>query len=186
MTPSTHLLSGLPQCTHTTAVFALVCTQAMKLNLLRKLPARMTYWCLIAAALWWPFGYMMPSYIDTPYRPEPLWGTYPISGGMVGYIFYMKFASWSFAVVWGLGVLLLFRELFNDAPGKVGRQLIAGAYGAYIIHPLFIALWGWAFMGVRFYTFAGSAILASPFVVASSWAFTALVRCIPGTTRVLG
>lgn len=156
------------------------------MNLLRKLPSSITWWCLIAAAIWWPIGNLMPGYIDKGFRPEVLWGTYPISGAMVGYIFYTKFAEWSFAVVWGVGMLLLFREHFNDAPGKLGRQLISGAYGAYIIHPLMIALCAWPFMHVPFVTFAGNAIAVSPLVVVSSWAVTALVRCIPGTQRVLG
>ncbi|WIA41852.1 hypothetical protein OEZ86_009178 [Tetradesmus obliquus] len=160
--------------------------QAAKLNLLRKLPARMTFYCLGAAALWWPIGCGIPDYLALPYRPEELWGTHPISGAMVGYVLYSKFSQWAFAVVWAVGLLLLFRELFNHAPGRLGKQLIAGAYGAYIIHPLFIPLWAWAFRGVPFTTLVGNAIAVSPLVVVSSWAFTALVRCIPGTKRVLG
>jgi len=162
--------------------------QAMKHNMLRRLPARMTFWCLGAAVFWWPLGNMMPRYIDTPYRPKSsgLWGVHPVAGPMVGYVLYMSFAAWAFAVVWGLGMLLLFREWFNGPPGKFGRQVIAGAYGAYIIHPLLIPLWAWAFKGLRFWTLAGNAIAVSPLVVLSSWVFTALVRCIPGTQRVLG
>lgn len=160
--------------------------QAMRHDLLRKLPAEMTFWCLGAAALWWPVGNLLPVYAQTSYHPAQLWGTFPISGAMVGYVLYTKFALWSFAVVWGVGMLLLFRECFNEAPGKVGRQFIAGAYGAYIIHPLLIALWAWAFLGVRFWTLAGNAIAVSPLVVISSWALTAVVRMIPGTQRVLG
>jgi hypothetical protein len=160
--------------------------QASQRDLLRKLPAHMTFWCLGAAALWWPVGNLLPTYVDAPYHPSHAWGKHPVSAALVGYVLYSKFAAWSFAVVWGLGVLLLFRQCFNDAPGRVGRQVIAGAYGAYIIHPLLIPLWAWAFLGVRFWTLAGNAIAVSPLVVFSAWGVTGLVRCIPGTHRVLG
>jgi hypothetical protein len=146
----------------------------------------MTFWCLTAAALWWPTGCLLSEYLNLPYRPDLLWGKYPISGALVAHVLYQKFASWAFAVVWGTGMLLLFRELFNHAPDRLGKQLIAGAYGAYIIHPLFIPLWGWALRAVPFLTLAGNAIAVSPLVVISSWGFTAAVRCIPGTQRVLG
>jgi hypothetical protein len=72
------------------------------------------------------------------------------------------------------------------APGAFGRQAIAGAYGAYVVHPLFISLWAWAFLHVPFATLAGTAIAISPLVVASSWGLTALVRLVPITRRVLG
>lgn len=149
----------------------------------------MGWWCLTAATLWWPLAYMMPTYIAHPYRPADWFTTHPqpAPAGLVFYLLWLKLALWSFSVVWTVGMLVVFRETFNKAPGPLwGRQIIAGAYGAYIIHPLFIPLWAWAFMRVPFTTFTGYAICISPLVVASSWVFTALVRLVPGTKRVLG
>jgi hypothetical protein len=131
-------------------------------------------------------GYVLPCHL-LKIPGVHAWGTYPIPAALVWFVLYERFAMWSFVSVWGLGLLLLFREQLNHVPGKLGQQVISGAYGAYLIHPVFIVLWAWAFMGLPVLTLTANAIAISPLAVVSSWAFTALVRwALPCTRRVLG
>jgi hypothetical protein len=48
------------------------------------------------------------------------------------YVLAYGFVEMAFGTVWGVGWLVMFRELFNSKPKKFGATLIGAAYGVYL------------------------------------------------------
>lgn len=109
----------------------------------------------------------------------------PGSPGFLGALLYMYFVMQSFAVAWSLGLLVVFRETFNPKPGRVGGIVIGAAYGAYLVHPLFITLFAWALMRAPLAPHLLSVLTIAPPVVASTWAVATALKALPGAGHVL-
>jgi hypothetical protein len=108
-------------------------------------------------------------------------------GPFMGSWLLRTFVEQSFCVIWSAGLLVLFREAFNIQPKWLGRQIINGAYGAYIIHPPIIILFARAVMGLDAIApsaVINAAVISLP-VVVCAWTVAAAVRAIPGFDRVL-
>ena len=96
------------------------------------------------------------------------------------------FVEQSFAVVWSAGLLIVARDYFNTKPGRLGRVIIGAAYTVYIIHPMYVTLFGRAlYAAPPTMTLVANALAISPMVVTASWLTAAAIKAIPGTGRVL-
>jgi hypothetical protein len=95
------------------------------------------------------------------------------------------FVEQSFAVVWSVGLLVVFRQAYNVKPNWVGRQYINGAYGAYLVHPVIIILFARALMPFPFPSAVVNAVAISPPTLIMAWVVACLLRAIPGADKVL-
>eukprot|EP00882_Tetradesmus_deserticola_P001577 GHRQ01001701.1.p1 GENE.GHRQ01001701.1~~GHRQ01001701.1.p1 ORF type:complete len:291 (-),score=92.83 GHRQ01001701.1:1130-2002(-) len=151
-------------------------------NVLARLPSGYACWWLTIGGIWWVLAGWVPNVLLLN-RMSMQFGIGPFLGSWL----LRTFVEQSFCVVWSAGLIVLFRDAFNIQPKWLGRHIVNGAYGAYIIHPLMITLFARALMGLD--AVAPSAVvnaaLISPLVVVSAWLVAALVRAIPGLDRVL-
>ncbi|WIA20459.1 hypothetical protein OEZ85_004866 [Tetradesmus obliquus] len=151
-------------------------------NVLARMPSGYAAWWLSISGIWWVLGGLIPNILLL--RQMSLqFGM----GAFMGSWMLRTFVEQSFCVVWSAGLLVLFREAFNIQPKWLGRQIINGAYGAYIIHPPIIILFARAVMGLDALApsaVINAAVISLP-VVVCAWAVAATVRAIPGFDRVL-
>jgi hypothetical protein len=151
-------------------------------NVLARLPSGYACWWLSFSGIWWALAGWIPNVLLLS-RMSLQFGMGPFMGSWM----LRTFVEQSFCVVWSAGLLVLFRESFNVQPKWLGRQLINGAYGAYIIHPPIIILFARAVMGLDAIVpsaVVNAAVISLP-VVVCAWAVAAAVRAIPGFDRVL-
>lgn len=155
---------------------------ARKHNALVRLPASMTWWCLCFAALWWTAAWTLlqsfPGLVDAK-------GFNKRSPAAVGYWAFHTFVEQSFAVVWGAGLMLFFREVLNSKPGRLGVIITGAAYVAYLVHPVFVTLFGRAFAKFEFWSILVNAVVLSYLTVPASWLVAAGLKAIPGANKVL-
>lgn len=154
---------------------------------LERVPPGFGRGCLLVAAAWLGAGTGLAwALAGRDWIPVLSAGGYTWQGGRPGAGFQLFFALFeqSFAVLWSLGLLALFRARCNRPAGGVGAVVVGAAYGAYIVHPLFLVLSDRALHGSQLPAGAKAA-LATPLVLALSWAAAALARAVPGAAGVL-
>ena len=90
-----------------------------------------------------------------------------------------------FAVALSTGLLIVFRERANVAPGSWGAVIIGAAYTVYIIHSVVLFALTRALAGLwpihRLLQFA----VEAPIAIALSWLFAAAIKALPYAGRVL-
>ncbi len=86
-------------------------------------------------------------------------------------------------VALSITVLAWFRDRF-DHQGRLARELSAGAYGVYVLHPLVIVPLALVLSGVRM-SLGLKFIVVAPVAVALCFLVAALVRRLPLVRRVL-
>lgn len=149
-------------------------------DVLARLPSGWGGWLLTAGGAWWVlFGWLL----NVTLHPMMV-----LQRGQQAFILtwlLRTFVEQSFAVVWSAGLLVVFRDALNARPGWLGRQIIGAAYGAYIVHPLVIAVFARALMGFYFPSYMVNAVAISVPVVVVSWLVAAGLRAIPGAHHVL-
>ena len=146
-------------------------------NALHRIPAYIGFRSIATAAIWWLARFVI--HFAGGRTLTALWGTAPISGSAVAYVFWYTFSEQAFAVMWSTGLIVVFRELFNEPPGRMGALVISTAYAAYILQPLTIALYGWALYRAVFYSRVVSAAALALLVVPSTWMLGAVIKGIP-------
>lgn len=149
-------------------------------DVLRRLPASWCWPLLCASGLWWVQAGFLPNmllFAALKGQAGP--------GAQLAAWLWRTFVEQTFAVAWSAGLLLLFREQFNIKPGRLGRQVIAGAYGAYIVHIPLIGLFAAAMMPLAAPSLVVNATAISVPVVVAAWAVACALRAIPGADRVL-
>eukprot|EP00775_Hariotina_reticulata_P012003 gene12003-12147_t len=151
-----------------------------KWNVLVRLPKDMAWWWLGAAGVWWVQVGWLPNVVLNSAMAMK-WG----EEAFVATWLLRTFVEQSFCVVWSAGLLVLFRECFNTKPGKVWSKIVNAAYGAYIVHPVVIALFTRAIAPVAFATSVCSAVAISGPVVFTTWVVAIAARAIPWADRVL-
>jgi hypothetical protein len=151
-----------------------------KWDLLPRLPKDWCWWLLCIGGVYWTlFGYLVNvslGPVADPRKNQSL------------YLFYWAFRTFveqSFSTIWSVGLLVLFRENFNVKPAWVGRQMIVGAYGAYLVHMPVLMVFARAFMPVVWPTYVISAVAISLPSVVTSWLIACLMRAIPGADHML-
>jgi hypothetical protein len=150
------------------------------LNMLARLPDGWASWGLWVGGCWWLWAGWL---LNITLRP--------LMAGQRGVPAFVL--SWalrtaveqSFCVVWSLGLLVTFRRAFNARPGLVGRHFVAGAYGAYLVHPLVLIVFARVIMAYPFPSAVVNAAIISPPSVATSWLLAVLLRAIPGAHHIL-
>ena len=90
-----------------------------------------------------------------------------------------------FAVGWSAGLLILFRERVNFAPGQWGAVVIGSAYTVYIIHTVVVFSLTRALSGLwpihRLLQFA----VETPIALVVSWLAAIAIKALPYAGRVL-
>ena len=99
-------------------------------------------------------------------------------------LFYSVFEQ-VFAVTWSAGLLILFRERVNFAPGQWGAIVVGAAYTVYIIHPVALYALTRALAGLwpihRLLQFA----VETPVVILVTWLVAAAIKALPYAGLVL-
>lgn len=149
---------------------------------LARIPTRNGWatWCLMCSGVWWVLLGFIPSTV--------LAADMGLKKGMSQFLLswlLRTFVEQTFAVTWSLGLLMWFKGAYNFKPGPVGRQLIGGAYAAYIVHMVVIPLFARALMPFRFPSGVIYALAISPMAVITSWVVAMGLRAIPGADRIL-
>jgi hypothetical protein len=149
-------------------------------DVLARLPDSWGSWGLWTAGIWWVLaGWLLNTVLHS-------WMS--LQRGAAAYILtwlLRTFVEQSFAVVWSVGLLVVFRQAYNVKPNWFGLQFINGAYGAYLVHPVIIILYARALMPFPFPSAVVNAVAISPPTVLTSWLLACLLRAIPGADRVL-
>jgi hypothetical protein len=96
------------------------------------------------------------------------------------------FCTWEAVVCagFGVGLLVLFRQRLNGAPGKLLAAIVGAAYGAYIIHLLIVLGVQAGLDSVRLAPFV-KFIIATIVAAALSFGIAGLAKKLPGLKRVL-
>jgi hypothetical protein len=149
-------------------------------DVLARLPDSWGSWCLWTAGVWWVLaGWMLNSVLHS-------WMS--MQRGVPAYVLLWllrTFVEQSFAVVWSVGLLVVFRQAYNSKPNWFFTQYINGAYGAYLVHPVIIILFARALMPFPFPSAVVNAVAISPPTLVVSWFVACLLRAIPGADKVL-
>jgi len=149
-------------------------------DVLARLPDSWGSWCLWTSGIWWVLaGWLLNTMLHS-------WMS--MQRGSEAYILtwlLRTFVEQSFAVIWSVGMLVVFRQAYNVKPNWFGLQFINGAYGAYLVHPVIIILFARALMPFFFPSAVVNAIAISPPTVITSWLVACLLRAIPGADRIL-
>eukprot|EP00878_Enallax_costatus_P023029 GHUV01024478.1.p1 GENE.GHUV01024478.1~~GHUV01024478.1.p1 ORF type:complete len:194 (+),score=33.37 GHUV01024478.1:756-1337(+) len=151
-------------------------------NALTRLPSGYATWWLGLGGVWWlQAGWLIN---------VALFSYMAGQRGIVAFCLsnlLRTFVEQSFCVVWSAGLLVLFRQAYNIKPNWLGLQIIGAAYGAYIVHQIFIAIYARAFMpvAVAFTSHVLTAACISSPVLISAWLFAMALRALPGAKRVL-
>jgi hypothetical protein len=149
-------------------------------NVLVRLPKDMAWWWLGVAGIWWVQAGWLPNVVLNSAMAMKLG-----EGAFAASWLLRTFVEQSFCVVWSAGLLVLFRESFNMKPSKVWLHIVNAAYGAYIVHPLVIALFTRAIAPIAFATSVCSAVAISGPVVITTWVIAIAARAFPWADRVL-
>lgn len=159
-----------------------VCSGPSRWNVLARLPSGYATWWLGLGGVWWlQAGWLINIAL------------FPYMAGQRGFTAFClsnllrTFVEQSFCVVWSAGLLVLFRQAYNVKPNRLGLQIIGAAYGAYIVHQIFIAIYARAFMpvAVAFTSHVLTAACIAAPVLFSAWLFAIALRALPGAKRVL-
>jgi hypothetical protein len=114
---------------------------AQKHNGLQRLPSDLGIWCVCSSAIFYVLAWAVLWSFEV-LRMAEYWGELPVHAPQLLYVLAYGFVEMTFGVVWGVGWLVMFREMFNSKPKKFGVMLIGATYGVYLIHPIFITLYG--------------------------------------------
>jgi hypothetical protein len=149
-------------------------------DVLARLPDAWGSWSLWSAGIWWVLaGWLLNTVLHS-------WMSMQRGATAYALMWIMRtFVEQSFAVVWSVGLLVVFRQAYNTKPNWVGRQYVNGAYGAYLVHPVIIILFARALMPFPFPSAVVNAVAISPPTLVVSWVLACLLRAIPGADRVL-
>ncbi|KAF6254733.1 hypothetical protein COO60DRAFT_1664076 [Scenedesmus sp. NREL 46B-D3] len=157
---------------------------AQKHNGLLRLPAELGIWCVCSSCLFYVLAWaVLWSFEDL--RTAQYWGDRPGSAAQLLYVLVHGFVEMAFGAVWTAGWLVLFREMFNTKPKKFGAVVIGATYAVYLIHPIFITLYGRMLEHVVFPTFVVNSIFVAYLTAPSTWLLAALIKLIPGMNRIL-
>jgi len=146
-------------------------------NILTRLPKDVGWWWLGCAGWWWVQAGWLPNTVLNVAMADKLGTDAFIASWLL-----RTFVEQSFCVVWSAGLLVVFREAFNDKPGRVWSRIVNASYGAYIVHPLVIALFTRAIAPVAFSTSICSAVAISSPVVFTTWLIAVAAGPFPGRT----
>jgi hypothetical protein len=149
-------------------------------DVLARLPDAWGSWSLCTAGIWWVLGgWLLNTVLHS-------WMSMQRGATAYALMWIMRtFVEQSFAVVWSVGLLVVFRQAFNTNPNWVGRQYVNGAYGAYLVHPVIIILFARALMPFPFPSAVVNAVAISPPTLVVSWVLACLLRAIPGADKIL-
>lgn len=142
---------------------------------LPRLPRRLAYGCLAVNAA--VVGGLMPAVLFAPL-------SIPAGAPQLAVVYVFMFIEQLHAVCFCYALLSLGRTCFNAKPGRFGALLIGAAYGAYIIHGMFIGLYGRAFESVPWPT-VGVFFAAAPLILVSTWILAIAAKAVPGASRIL-
>jgi hypothetical protein len=150
-------------------------------NVLPRLPASWAGWLLCFGGVWWTLaGFLLNVTLRNFTNPA----LFPASTFLAAWAL-RSFTEQAFAVVWSVGLLILFREAFNVRPRWLGQRIITGAYGAYLVHMPLVMVLARALMALPL----PSAVLNSTAImlpaVLGAWLVACALRAIPGADRVL-
>jgi hypothetical protein len=149
-------------------------------DVLARLPDAWGSWALCVGGVWWLWAGWL---VNIVLRPMMV-----MQRGVVAFVcswLLRTFVEQSFCVVWSIGLLVVFRQAFNAKPGLMGRHMIAGAYAAYLVHPLVLILFARVIMAYPFPSaVVNAAIISLPSVV-TSWLLAIVLRMLPGAHHIL-
>lgn len=149
-------------------------------DVLSRLPDSWGSWSLWSAGIWWVMcGWLLNTVLHSWMSMQRGTPAYVLTWLM------RTFVEQSFAVVWSVGLLVVFRQAYNVKPNWVGRQFCNGAYGAYLVHPVIIILFARALMPFPFPSAVVNAVAISPPTLVVAWVVACLLRAIPGADKVL-
>jgi hypothetical protein len=148
-------------------------------QLLSRIPTTFGWVCLVVAALWSVAGFAASIFIS-----GFEWGWVLAAWGPLYYTAWWTFFEQSFAVLWGVGLLVAFRQLFNRQGGRAGALVIGAAYTVYILHCLVEVAWARLLQDLAWPP-AGKAALLTPLTMLTTWAVAMAIIMIPGVRRVL-
>jgi hypothetical protein len=164
-------------------------------NSLMRLPKRFGYCCLCIGLVWYIVGCLIILRMVGVSLSSASGGGEPkaLNGAVLGSLFggahphALFTAMWeqSFALLWSVGLVVVAREHVNMAPQQLGKAVIGAAYAVYIIHPLFLCLYGMAFGPLESLSPIARVVVTAPLVVVSSWVLGAGLKTIPYADRVL-
>lgn len=83
-----------------------------------------------------------------------------------------------------IGLPVMFRELLNKRPSRIGNTIVLAAYGAYIIHLLVVVGVQIAIQSIPLPPFSKFLIVSIVGTIVS-FGICSVIRCIPGATRIL-
>jgi surface polysaccharide O-acyltransferase-like enzyme len=128
-------------------------------------------------------GLVFPSMMQAAGAAGTRQAGYPLAGGFHWLAF--GYALWESFIVVGvcIGLLVLFRQRWNHQ-GRLAKNLAANVYTVYLVHPLVLVGFAYAFHTVALYPllkFVISVLIALPlcFLISS------LIRKIPLADRIL-
>lgn len=178
---------------------------------LQRFPTGGAYIVLAGAMIWWcELGFVVQCAGGKKLYDQ--WGTQPVSWIVVLYMLYHTFVEQSFGVVWSIGLIILFKKETGNtstawpvshgnaasciaaAPAaaqpasgehKLVRAVTGAAYSAFVIHTLFIAVYGSAFRHFAWPTTAVNAAAVFLPVLVSSWLAAMALKQVPGCNHVL-
>jgi glucan biosynthesis protein C len=93
-------------------------------------------------------------------------------------------AQMAFSVLHSIGLLVLFRDIINITPGKLGKRVLDATYAAYILHPCVIIPLTIAFASVEI-SLILKFLIVSVLSIPILWFISILVKFIPGIHRIL-
>jgi hypothetical protein len=150
-------------------------------NVLPRLPAIWAGWLLCFGGVWWTLaGFLLNVTLRNFINPT----LHPASTFLAAWAL-RTFTEQSFAVVWSVGLLILFREAFNVRPARLGQRIITGAYGAYLVHMPIVMCLARALMTLPLPSAVLNATAIMLPAVVSAWLVACAIRAIPGADRVL-
>jgi hypothetical protein len=150
------------------------------LDVLARLPDSWGSWSLWTAGCWWVLaGWLLNTVLHS-------WMSLQRGAAAFALTWLLRtFVEQSFAVIWSVGLLVVFRQAYNIKPNWFGAHCCNGAYGAYLIHPVIIILFARALMPFPFPSAVINAVAIMPPTVLTAWLLACLLRAIPGADKVL-
>jgi len=150
-------------------------------QLLSRIPTTFGWVCLVVGGLWSVVGYVASIYIS---GFEWAWVELVAVPGPFWYQAWWTFFEQSFAVLWSVGLLVAFRQLFNKQGGRAGVLITGATYTVYILHCFVIVCWSRVFESVPM-PLAGKVTLIYVLAVVTTWPVAICITLIPGARRVL-
>lgn len=168
-----------------------------------RLPTRFGYWCLGASVSMYSVAYFAVALFRTsgsdvchglltapiqPWLPNKdancRSSAQILSSPSTSWLLFDSFITQVWAVLFSIGLLVVFRQHLNTKPGKFGQLIINASYAFYILFPLVLVSLTKAFESVPLHPFAFVAI-AWPLTVVGGYMVGAAVRALPGAGRIL-